>query len=140
LDVIKEDQIALYLPVELGARILSKPQIKAKIAALAGTETVTIGREDPGGGLTLSLPSEAVMLLGAAGTAAAIHGFFNLLNTIIAEIYAGRRQAKQHSHELGVIALKSEEANLVLDLREHTEEAAKRQLEILKEKIAKSRQ
>lgn len=138
--MIRKDQVALYLPAKLGAKVLSKPEIKAQVKALTGTETVTIGEDDPGGGLTLSLPSEVVMLLGAAGTAAAIHGFFNLLNRIIAEIYADRRQTEQHSHELSVIALKSKDLNLVLDLEEYTEAIAKRQLEMLRNKLIKSRQ
>jgi len=113
-------EIALSMPVELGAEVVTGPSMQAALKATPAVRIVSGTGRAADGAAYEDFGAFTVALFGTAGAVAGIKGIFDVIRTAVSEAYQTRREQQAQQHELRklilVLGARRDEIDLDRDL------------------------
>jgi hypothetical protein len=127
--------VKLTFPADIGALVVSRPSVRAqcedmgaKVHSESGAKASAVGHHDFG--------ATTIAIIATAGGAAAIKGLFDLLNTVVKEVYQMKREKRAQEHELQKLLLQLGNEAHAIDFAAGRE-GVEHQLESLRQRAAK---
>ncbi|MGN6792318.1 MAG: hypothetical protein ACTHJW_07990 [Streptosporangiaceae bacterium] len=133
--MMDEIQISLTMPVELGAEVLSAPDVSEAIGGVDGVRVVTGSDGRQAGAAFVDFGATAIAILGSAAAVAGIKALFGVIKTAVEQAYKTHRERQAQNHELRKLILILGNKRNEIDLDQRAEQINERIAQLEREAL-----
>lgn len=114
--------IRLTLPAELGAIVVSNPDVQSKLNTNDDVTVASIATPSDATGTFRDFGATAIAILGTVAAATAVKGVFDIIKTVIIESHKTYRHRLSQRHEMRKLVLSLGEMETTIDLDDRLED------------------